>query len=216
MSIKQALRIVLNIAMIALLLCAYNSQLARDISHILIVAIMFFLFAVHIFINRQWFITIFKGIYTPRRILLAIVNILLALTAATLLIAGIFEARLFPSFLYFEGRITIRQIHTTAAYWLLPLIGVHIGLHWGMFSKYLKKNIIIMHILAFLFFVFGVWSFFDRDMFAKMFLGFSFDYWPPEKPIILFYAQTLSIIGIYIFAVYYLLMLIALLKTGKK
>jgi hypothetical protein len=61
-----------------------------------------------------------------------------------------------------------------------------------------------------------VWSFIDRDMFSKMFLGFSFDYLPQEKPIILFYAQTLSIMGIFVFTVYYSMKLIVWLKTGNK
>jgi hypothetical protein len=219
MAIKQTLRIALDIAMIAILLFAYNTLLARETAHIFIGVALFILFTVHIFINRYLFIIIFKGSYIHRRILLTVINGLLLLTAATLVITGILEALWVPSFLNIENGITIRQIHTTAAYWLLPLIGVHLGFHWRMFSKYISKSIFIitiMRILAFLFFVFGVWSFIDRDMFAKMFLGFSFDYWSQEKPIILFYAQTLSIMGIFVFATYYLLKLIVWLKTGNK
>jgi type II secretory pathway component PulL len=42
-------------------------------------------------------------------------------------------------------------------------------------------------------------------MFSKLFLGFSFDYWPEERPAILFFAAILSIMGMYIFMVYYAL-----------
>ena len=106
------------------------------------------------------------------------------------------------------------RITGDVAYWCLPLIGVHIGLNWGMAKAGIRKMLninsvnpvcaIIARIFVVAFVVFGIWSSFDRDMFAKLFLGFSFDYWPPERPFILFFAETLSIMGIYVFAAYYL------------
>ena len=202
-NIKSSFRIALDIAMIALLLCAYNPQLARETTHIFIGIAIFVLFAAHIFINRHWFKTMFKGKYTLRRIVITAVSILLVLAAVTMMITGILAAR---------------QIHTTTAYWFWPLIGVHLGLHWGMFTKFIGKNnfiiTIIMRILACLFAAFGVWSFFDRDMFAKLFLGFSFDYWPAERPSILFFAETLSIMGLFIFVTYYLMKLFSKNTNG--
>ena len=53
--------------------------------------------------------------------------------------------------------------------------------------------------------VFGIWSSFDKDMFSKLFLGFSFDYWPEERPAVLFFTEKLSIMGVYIFTGYYVL-----------
>jgi len=43
-------------------------------------------------------------------------------------------------------------------------------------------------------------------------LGFSFDYWPPERPFVLFFAETLSIMGIYVFVAYYLMKHFSLIK----
>ena len=220
---KQKLRIVIDVAMVVLLLCAYNSQLARKTAHVFIGIALFVLFTVHIFINRQWFAAIFKGAYTPRRIFLTVTNLLLALAAATMIIAGILEANWKPSFSDFEGVITIRQLHTIAAYWFIPIAGIHLGLHWRMFRERIcacigrkHSTVIIMRVLAVLFVFFGAWSFVDRDMFSKMFLGFSFDYWPQERPIMLLYVQTLSIMGVFVFAAYYLLKLFAWLKTVNK
>jgi phosphotransferase system glucose/maltose/N-acetylglucosamine-specific IIC component len=64
---------------------------------------------------------------------------------------------------------------------------------------------IIMRVLAFALAAFGVWSSFDRDMFSKLFCGFSFDYWPEERPAILFFAVNLSLMAVYIFVAYYAL-----------
>jgi hypothetical protein len=111
----------------------------------------------------------------------------------------------------------LRQIHTTVAYWGLLLIAVHIGLHWGMFintagnmTGITSKNhvrTIIARLLAFLIVITGVWWSFDRDMFSKLFQGFSFDYWDEERPALLFFAANLSIMAIYIFLTYYILKL---------
>jgi hypothetical protein len=142
----------------------------------------------------------------------------LVLVAVTLIISGILEARWKDFFLRFERNITLRQIHTTAAYWFWPLIGVHLGLHWGNFTKLIGTNnfiIAVMRILACLFAAFGAWSFFDRDMFSKLFLGFSFDYWPQERPVALFFAVTLSIMGLFVFLSYYCMKLIGWLKNKK-
>jgi hypothetical protein len=216
MAMKQILRIALDIAMTVLLLCALAYRITGDAVHKWGGIVISALFAIHIFINRHWFKTMFKGTRKLRRVLLTAVNLLLVIAAATLIITGVLETLWTPSFLLIEGGITLREMHTTAAYWLLPLTGVHIGLHWEMFSKFTGKNnliIAITRIFAILLLAFGVWSFYDRDMFAKLFLGFSFDYWPLEKPVILFFAETLSIIGIFVFITYYCMKLVYRLKN---
>jgi hypothetical protein len=73
---------------------------------------------------------------------------------------------------------------------------IHLGLNWGMIiggtrqmAGITPKNCIrgiIARVLAFLFATFDVWASFDRDMFSKLFLGFSFDYWDEERPTIIF------------------------------
>jgi hypothetical protein len=218
MTLGKTVRIVIDIAMIVMLLCAYAFQIIGKTAHIWIGIVTFCLFVIHIFINRNWFKTIFKGKYAPRRIVMTAVNILLILAVLTLAITGILEAHWKAYFLQFEKEITLRQLHTTIAYWFWPLSSVHIGFHWGMFTKFICKNfflITIMRIFACLFTAFGVWSFLDRDMFSKLFHGFSFDYWPPERPIILFFVQTLSIMGIFVFATYYFMKLFSWLKNKK-
>jgi ABC-type uncharacterized transport system permease subunit len=122
--------------------------------------------------------------------------------------------------------MVLRMIHTTAAYWGLPLIGIHLGLHWGMVISWIHKmagitkgsriRTAIARALALLFAAFGVWASFDRDMFSKLFLGFSFDYWPEERPAILFFVVNLSIMSMYVFVTYYVIkMFVSLQQCGK-
>jgi hypothetical protein len=201
--------------MTILLLCAYAYRVIGDAAHEWIGVSIFVVCIAHNVLNWKWYKNIFKGTYNLRRSLLTAINLLLVLAMATLIITGLLHSRTVLAFLHLPGGMALRMIHTTAAYWGLPLIGVHLGLHWGMimnaFRKMAKTNSknrtqkIIMRILAFTLAAFGVWSSFDRDMFSKLFLGFSFDYWPEKRPAILFFAVMLSIMAVYIFAAYYAL-----------
>jgi hypothetical protein len=69
--------------------------------------------------------------------------------------------------------------------------------------------------LVILIICYGVWTSFDRDMFAKLFQGFSFDFWDPTKPAILFFTANFSIMAIYIFAAYYGLKFAAILRRKQ-
>ncbi|GHT61506.1 hypothetical protein FACS1894109_20120 [Spirochaetia bacterium] len=179
---------------------------------------MFVLFIAHNVINRTWYKTVFKGKYTLRRAIMTACNAALVFTFAIVLITGLLQSRTVLAFLHLSGGMLLRSIHTTAAYWGLPEIGVHLGLHWRMFLKGTCKMLgvsgknraraIAAKITAFLFAAFGVWASFDRDMFAKLFLGFSFDYWDESRPAVLFFAAMLSIMAVYVFITYYTLKIV--------
>jgi hypothetical protein len=51
---------------------------------------------------------------------------------------------------------------------------------------------IILRIFALCIAGYGVWASFDRDMWPKSFLGFSFDLWTPNRASILFYTSNLA------------------------
>ena len=215
---KLVARLILDLAFTILLLCALAYRITRDIAHEWIGVSVCAVCITHNVLNGKWYTNIFKGAYNLRRGVMTAINLFLTLAFVLLVITGLLHSRAVLAFLHLPGGMAIRQIHTTTAYWCLPLIGAHIGLHWKMimnaFRKMLKisgaKRIrkIVMRIIALAVVVFGVWSSFDRDMFSKLFLGFSFDYWPEERPGLLFFAESVSIMGIYVFVTYYALKLL--------
>jgi hypothetical protein len=215
---KLAARLTLDLAFTILLLCALMYRATGDAAHEWIGVAVCAVCIAHNVFNWKWYKNIFKGTYNLRRGVLTVVNLLLVLVMAALIIAGLLHSRTVFAFLRLPGDMAIRQIHTTAAYWSLPLIGTHLGLNWGIilnaFRKMLKTNSksrirkIVVRIFALIVVAFGVWSSFDRDMFSKLFLGFSFDYWPEERPAILFFAVNFSIMGLYVFITYYALVLL--------
>ncbi|GMO14842.1 MAG: DUF4405 domain-containing protein [Treponemataceae bacterium] len=225
MAPKRIARISIDIAMTLLLLCAYAYRITGDAAHEWIGVCVFVLCIAHNVINRTWYKTVFdKAIldktvhsdtYTLRRAVMTACNAALVFTFAAVILTGFLQSRTVFAFLHLRGGMSLRTIHTTAAYWSLPLVGVHLGLHWEMVVTGMRKisgasdknrvRAIAAKVTAFLFAAFGVWASFDRDMFAKLFLGFSFDYWDENRPAILFFAALLSIMALYIFATYYTL-----------
>jgi hypothetical protein len=226
MNKKLAVRLMLDIVFIVLLLCALMYRATGDVAHEWIGVSVCAACIAHNVLNWKWYKNILKGAYNLRRSVMTAINLLLVLAMATLAITGMLHSRTVLAFLHLPGAMLIRQIHTTAAYWCLPLIGAHLGLHWGMiinaFRKMEKINgenrarIIVMRILAFSVAAFGAWSSFDRDIFSKLFLGFSFDYWPEERPAVLFFAVNLSIMGVYVFIVYYVVKAFSSLQRRNK
>jgi uncharacterized membrane protein len=215
---KLAMRLIIDIVFTVLLLCALMYRATGDAAHEWIGVAVCAVCIAHNALNWKWYKAIFKGVYNLRRGIMTAINLLLALAFVSLIITGLLHSRTVLAFLHLPGSMMIRQIHTTAAYWCLPLIGAHLGLNWRIilnaFRKMAKINgenntrKISLRIIAIILVSFGVWSSFDRDMFSKLFLGFSFDYWPEERPAVLFFAVNLSIMGMYVFVTYYALKLL--------
>jgi hypothetical protein len=94
----------------------------------------------HNALNWKWYKNLFKGSYNLRRGVMTAINLLLVPAMATLVVTGLLHSRTVLAFLRLPGGMMIRQIHTSAAYWSLPLIGSHIGLNWGIILNAFRKR----------------------------------------------------------------------------
>jgi len=204
-----AARLLIDFIMTILLLCSHAYRVTEDVAHEWIGVAMLFCYLTHLIFNRNWYKNLLRGKYTRFRILMTAINIPLTIVMTALFVTGLLHSRSVLSFFELEGGETLRIVHATAAYWILVLIGCHVGLHWnmilsgmgrlfGLTGKNAARTAILRALFA-LILIYGIWSFHDRDMFAKLFQGFSFDYWDPERPVILFFTETAAIMGIFVF-----------------
>jgi hypothetical protein len=213
MNPKLAVRIIIDIAMTLLMLAAFDYRTAREASHEWIGMVLFALFIVHNIINRKWYIHLTKGKYDFRRIFNTVVNLLLLIVMTVLMMAGLLQSKSVLAFLHLPGGMWLRRLHTTAAYWGLLLMGVHVGLHWNMIMNAMRNMMkisgdnlirtVVLRSIAALITAGGIWAFIDRAIFSKLFQGVSFDFWNPERPVILFYAANFSIMGLFACITYY-------------
>ena len=215
MSSGLAIRLVIDLAMTVLLLFALGYRITGDVAHEWTCVAVTALFIAHNAVNWRWYRSIFKGKYDFRRVLNTVVNLLLLAMMAALVISGALLSRTVFAFMGFSGEMQIRLIHTSAAYWGLILIGVHVGMHWEMIMAAMLRmtkiteasmvRTIALRIATAMVVVYGVYASFDREMGAKLFLGYSFDFWHPDRPAILFFSHNLAIMGIYVCATHYLM-----------
>ena len=216
------IRLSLNIATLMLSISALAFRITGDFLHEWIGAAVALAFIVHNVINIKWYMRIFSGKYGFVRAVNLLINIGCIILSIVMITSGLMHSRHMLAFMNLQGGMELRQIHTTSAYWLLLLISLHLGMHWESvlsrigFNKIeskLCKN--LFRVVGMFIVLCGVYFFFQRDMFSKLLLGYSFDFWDPALPSSLFYLANLSIISMYVFISQIMLKFMASFYSGK-
>ncbi|MDR1871392.1 MAG: DUF4405 domain-containing protein [Deltaproteobacteria bacterium] len=145
-----------------------------------------------------------KGLRSQKRLARLFVNSLLILAAIPVLATGLAQSKYILSFLDLSGGSALRQTHAVLAYWSLVLIGVHVGLNWSVVWAFIRKKLNINEkrplikrfdlLILLLIVIYGVKSFIDRNMLNKLFKGYSYDFWDPERYKIFLFFEYASIL----------------------
>lgn len=152
-----------------LLLMAF--QVTEQLAHEWLGITMFALTVVHQILNRKFYSAIFKGRYNGLRVFQLIVNILLLLSFVCTALSGMMMSRFATPFM--NGILpssVVRQGHLALSHWSFVLMGLHLGLHFGIITSKLKKGAVrfalgaVMSIIS----VYGFYLFFKSDMLNYM------------------------------------------------
>ena len=159
----------------------------------------------HALEHAGWFFNWRQGTWGLRRIISTAVNAALALGFTIVLITGVCLSPDVFSFLNLPSDMFVRQLHSQTAYWLLVVVGLHMGLHAEGCWRRLKaeRGKAWAWALAVLTVTVGIVGFLDRMLFQKLFLGFSFDFWDPARPVLLYfvlYAASLLAVSLAVYA----------------
>lgn len=115
---KAAVKIAVDILMTLALLFLMGYQFWLDAAHEWVGAGMFLLFILHHILNGNWYRTIFKGKYTPARILQLVIDLLVFLAMVGLMVSGIILSNHVFDFLNIRGGMGFaRLLHMAASYW---------------------------------------------------------------------------------------------------
>ena len=208
MRASRNIRIAIDASLAALRLFCLAFRITQDVFHEWLGLCAAALFIMHNAVNIGWYKGILRGAYKPVRIVNTLLNAALLLAAATVFITGILQARHTLSLGEHFGGMQMRQIHTVSAYWLFILAGLHLGTHWNSVCAFLgicnlksKTARACARILGAGAAVCGIWAFGQRDMYGKLFLGYSFDFWDMQKPALLFFAQNIAIAALCVYMV---------------
>lgn len=210
---KFICKIVIDMIMTVLLLFLMARQITGDFAHEWLGAAMFVLWIAHHILNRSWYSHLFKGKYTPVRILQTVTNFAVLLSMLGLMVSGIILSREVFAFLPISGGIALaRSLHVLSAFWGFVLMALHLGLHWNMILGMVRKATgpvsskamrVILRIVAVLIAGYGLYAFLKNQFLSYMFLTSTFVFFDFERPVLLFFTEYIAIMGLFIFLAHY-------------
>lgn len=192
------------------LLMAYS--LVGERAHEWLGAAMLLLFLGHHTLNRRWYRSLPRGKWPPARVLQTAVSAALLLVMAGLAVSGVLLSRHVFAFLPLQGgRGFARTLHMLSAYWGLCLMGLHLGLHWGMVlaaGRKLVKNPprwgrALLWAGAALVSLWGVYAFIRRELGSYLLLRTAFVFFDFGEPLAWFLLDYLAVMGAFAAAGYY-------------
>lgn len=209
--VKTAADTLMSLALFLLM----GYQFWGDVAHEWIGAGMFVLFITHHILNLNWYRSLFRGRYTPQRVLLLIIDSLVFIAMIGLMINGIMMSNHVFDFLNIHGGMSFaRSLHMLSSYWGFIFMSVHLGAHWKMFmafaGKVFKARIplrikkILLPVIGACISAYGIAEFIRRDLITYMLLQTHFVFFDYSEPVYIFYLDYLAIMGAFIFAAHYI------------
>ncbi len=214
--IKWTLDVLMTIALLFLMGYQFWGQAAYE----WIGAGMFVLFIAHQVCNLNWYKNLFRGRYTPMRILQYMINILTIVAMLALMYSGITMSRHVFAFLPIQGGMALaRRLHILGSYWGYVLM----SLHWGMVLNAAVKGNMRQHkfqavgfIISLFIAAYGVYVFIKRNFLTYMFLRSEFVFLDYEEPKLKFIGDYLALMGLCIFIAHYGAGLVKKTGSGRK
>lgn len=217
---KTTVKRILDVVLAAALLLLMSIQVTEQVAHEWIGISMFVLTILHHILNRKYYTAIFKGKYTPLSVFQLIVNTLLLLTFICTPLTGMMMSRYTTKFLngMFANSV-VRQGHLALSHWSFVLMGVHLGLHFGIITGKLKNGKIRLALGAVMsgISICGFYLFFRSSILDYMFFKLPFAFLDYSKAWWLVLLENLAMLLAWGFAGYLLsLFLKAIVKKGRK
>lgn len=218
------IRLGLDFMAAALLLVALAYYWLNNAVHEVIGTSIFLLLIVHSIFNRRWWGGIAKQRREPRNVITTAMNLSLLVTMLTLLATSVIISQTMFSFLPIRSDFTSRQIHVAAAYWALIIVSVHLGWHWHMITAVVSTRLGItaassartaaLRLLAIGLAAFGVYSFMEVDVGAKLLMQVSLFPWDFGTSTTAFFVHHVAIIGLFAFLSHNLMLVLKNRKSG--
>ena len=211
---KQILKRMVDLAMIILLPLLMAEILTGQEIHEWLGVIMLVMFFTHHFLNLGWWKGLLKGKYTLSRASGTALDLLLLLDMIALCVSGIMMSGFVFRFLHLNGgMILARQLHLSASHWGLILMSAHLGMHMEMFMGMGRKlfhlsekntaRTCFLRFVAAALAVYGIYAFMTQRMTDYLFLQTHFVMFDETKAAVVYFAETVAIIGLFAAAAHY-------------
>lgn len=220
MKTNTIIKRIIDVALTVTLLLLMAFQVTQQFAHEWLGIAMFALTIVHQILNRKYYAVIFKGKYSPLRVFQLIVNTLLLLSFLCTALSGMMMSRFATPFM--NGILPssiVRLGHLAMSHWSFVLMGLHLGLHFGIITSKLKNRTarIVLGVVMTGISVYGFYLFFKSDMLNYMLFKNPFAFLDYEKAWWLVLLENLSMLLAWGFAAYLIsLFLRSITHKGKR
>ena len=210
---KQIIKIIVDILMSVILILLMAYSLVGEAAHEWLGIGLFALFILHHILNNRWSRNVFKGKYTPFRVLQTVLVFLSLSSMTGSAISGIVISRHALAFLPINGGTSwARTLHILSGYWGFVFISLHIGLHWGammngmkkMFKKSSAVRTWIVRAIGWMIAGYGAYAFIIRDIGSYMLFKTQFVFFDFAEPLIFFLLDYIAVMGLFVFIGHYL------------
>ena len=210
---------VVDVALTVVLLLLMAFQVTEQLAHEWLGITMFVLTIVHQILNRRFYASIFKGRYSPLRVFQLTVNILLLLSFLCTALSGMMMSRYATPFL--NGILpssVIRQGHLAMSHWSFVLMGLHLGLHFGIMTAKTRSKAarIVLGGMMTGVSVYGFYLFFRSDILNYMLFKNPFAFLDYSKAWWLVLIENLAMLLAWAFAAYLISLCLKKLSHQKK
>ena len=217
MKSKTIIKRVVDVALTVTLLLLMAFQVTEQLAHEWLGVTMFALTIVHQLLNRKYYAALFKGRYNALRVFQLIVNTLLLLSFVCTALSGMMMSRFATPFM--NGILpssVVRQGHLALSHWSFVLMGLHLGLHFGIITSRMKNRAvrIVLAVVMTGISVYGFYLFFSSDILNYMLFKNPFAFLDYSKPWWLVLLENLAMLLAWAFAAY--LLSLGLKKLSRK
>jgi acetyl esterase/lipase len=206
------LRLAFDLTAASLLLIGFAYWWLGNVVHEVVGTAMFLLLVVHNIFNRRWYGTV-RRTREPRGVINVAFTFLLMAGMLALLVTSVLISNTLAPFMPPWGGFTVRQIHTFAAYWVLVIVAIHLGLRWPLImgftrsllgiSRPSRARTLVLRVLAASVAMLGVWSSSSLGIGTKLAMQVTLDWWNFEESVASFFIHCIAIAGLYMALTYY-------------
>lgn len=219
-------RLVLPAAMAILLLLALAYWWLENMPHEIFGTVLFALLGWHIAVNRTWFRNLFRGQYDTRRTITLVLHLLLIANILVLLGTSVVISKSAFDFLPVPDSIYLRDVHWFAAYWVMVIVGIHLGLHWSrvmgivrttlkLSSESFARTSVLRLAAAFLA-GFGVWSSSVVGVWGKLTFTYSLDFWDFTAAVTPFFGHWAGVVSLPAIITHFGMLVLGRRRTSPK
>ena len=208
---SRFMTLLLPCVMLIFLLLSLAYWWLENVPHEILGSLFFMLLTWHIFRHRTWFSRLSKGRYDKRRMVTLFLHAVLLVNMIVLILTSIVISKTVFGFLPIDS-IYLREVHWFSAYWVMVVVGIHLGLHWIKVMG-LSRNLLgltentnrkfALRIVVFTIVALGLWSYTVLGIWTKLTFTYSLDVWNFKTSVTPFFGHWLTVIALPTVATHY-------------